>query len=400
MRYECRLSRFSAEHYKSTEQGVRMTGKSGDPAGPPRLLAIGTRHAGHARASGYRQLTSHLPHAEVIETRLRQPRYPATRLLHGAFSRLTFSHWYYSSGARVELGAWKRLLTGYCGIVHVLSADTDLGFLDLSFRRRCRLVATFHACDDTLPRIFRWPSRIRRLDAAVIVSETQRSFLDRTGLPANKIYRVLHGVDTTRFSPGVIPKSERMIVISVGSYRRNFTLLRRVCEAMQSEPDVEFWVISSETVPSMLEGLANVRLLSSVSDEELIDAYRRAGCFLLTVENATANNALLESMACGLPIVAERVGGVPEYVNCNCAFLTAPGEADEIVLALRRLRDHPETRLRMGHNARQRALDLDWRNTAAAMIDIYAQLDQNLWRTRGRPTGREPPPAGRARSGT
>jgi len=92
------------------------------------------------------------------------------------------------------------------------------------------------------------------------------------------------------------------------------------------------------------------------------------------VENATANNVILEGMACGLPVVAESIGGIPEYVDDTCAILTAPGDADGLAAALVSLRDSPDKRDAMAVAARNAAERLDWRNVAEQMRAIYETL--------------------------
>jgi glycosyltransferase involved in cell wall biosynthesis len=92
------------------------------------------------------------------------------------------------------------------------------------------------------------------------------------------------------------------------------------------------------------------------------------------MENATANNALLEAMACGLPVVAERVGGIPEYVNRECARLVPTGDCQAIASSILQLSESPELRLAMGQAARRRAEELDWKHAARQTRDIYESV--------------------------
>jgi glycosyltransferase involved in cell wall biosynthesis len=95
---------------------------------------------------------------------------------------------------------------------------------------------------------------------------------------------------------------------------------------------------------------------------------------LQTVENATANNVILEAMACGQPVVAESVGGIPEYVDASCAILTAAGDADGLARALLELQGSPARRDALAAGARKRAEMLDWKNVAGKMREIYEGL--------------------------
>jgi glycosyltransferase involved in cell wall biosynthesis len=76
-------------------------------------------------------------------------------------------------------------------------------------------------------------------------------------------------------------------------------------------------------------------------------------------------------MACGLPIVAERVGGIGEYVTDECAILCAPKNINEIVDAVLTVAESKPLQQRMGAASRKRALDLDWQLSARALLEIY-----------------------------
>ena len=65
--------------------------------------------------------------------------------------------------------------------------------------------------------------------------------------------------------------------------------------------------------------------------------------------------ASLEAMASGRPVVASRVGGIPEVVVVECGILVPPWDADALAAGLRRLVDDPRMRDDMGRAGRRRA---------------------------------------------
>jgi glycosyltransferase involved in cell wall biosynthesis len=95
---------------------------------------------------------------------------------------------------------------------------------------------------------------------------------------------------------------------------------------------------------------------------------------LLTIENATANNALLEGMACGLPVISEHIGGIPEYVRPTCAILTDPDDDEALARSVRRLAGSSACRQEMAAAARERACQLDWSKVARTMQKLYETL--------------------------
>jgi len=67
--------------------------------------------------------------------------------------------------------------------------------------------------------------------------------------------------------------------------------------------------------------------------------------------------AIIEAMMAGLPVVATRVGGVPELVDDGVTgLIVPPGDSDALASALKRLMGDPELRRRMGQAGRERAL--------------------------------------------
>jgi glycosyltransferase involved in cell wall biosynthesis len=69
-------------------------------------------------------------------------------------------------------------------------------------------------------------------------------------------------------------------------------------------------------------------------------------------ENAPMS--VLEPMAQGVPVIASRIGGIPEQVTDEVdGLLVEPGDVKELARAMRTLEDHPEEALRLGANARE-----------------------------------------------
>ena len=81
---------------------------------------------------------------------------------------------------------------------------------------------------------------------------------------------------------------------------------------------------------------------------------------------------LVESMACGTPVVAFRVGGIPEAApDGQAAILCEPGDGATLTEAIMKLRSSPELRDRLGALARETA---HTRNAASSFANAFAQL--------------------------
>jgi glycosyltransferase involved in cell wall biosynthesis len=297
------------------------------------------------------------------------------RLLARVARRAAFSRWYLGGSAVAEWKCSKFVRRHGRTLVHLLWADNDLGFLDYYLRLHGDILCgTFHHCSDTLATVIRFPARLRRFAAIILMSETQRPFMLDAGVAPERIHVVQHGVDTGYFSPAGQRACNPFTVLSVGGYRRNFPALRELCRALESRPEIRFRVIGPAHARPLFDGLSSVTFECGLGDSALLDAYRSASCFCTLMENATANNALLEAMACGLPVVAERVGGIPEYVDGDNARLVATGDCQSAAEAILEIRESRELHAAMSQAARRRAEELDWTHVAARTREIHESI--------------------------
>ncbi|RMF98807.1 MAG: glycosyltransferase family 1 protein [Gammaproteobacteria bacterium] len=86
-------------------------------------------------------------------------------------------------------------------------------------------------------------------------------------------------------------------------------------------------------------------------------------------------SVLLDAMAFGLPVVATRVGGIPEIVDePDNGFLCAVDDLEAQAAALTRLAQHADLRARIGASNRRHAADFAPANMAAAYIALYNEL--------------------------
>lgn len=342
----------------------------------PNVLMLSTVYSGHAGKSGYGRLAQYVPGAETLTAVRSEPAGGAPLFLSRVVRRFAFSRWYLGGSAALEWKAARRLWRGFDGVVHSMWADHDLGYIDLLLnRKRHKFCGTFHNCPDDFQNTIRFPARLRNFDAVILMSETQREFFRGAGVPDEKIHVVLHGVDTEYFVPAEPARpSPVFTAISVGGFRRNFPLLRKVCELLGKARNIRFKIVAPEQQHPLFSDLPNVDFASGLNDAELLAAYQSASCLLHTAENATANNALLEAMACGLPVVAERVGGIPEYVDAESALLVEPGNESTLAGAVRELAQSPVVHSGMRVEARKHAETLAWTRVAGRMMDVYKTL--------------------------
>ncbi len=124
-----------------------------------------------------------------------------------------------------------------------------------------------------------------------------------------------------------------------------------------------------------------------VSDEELASLYRQAAVVALPSVNVTCYGrripvaellglSVLEAMASGTPVIASRVGGVPEVVEHGVTgYLVEPGDTAALREQLAALLERPTLARRLGDNARDAVLErFTWDAVARRCLDCYTEL--------------------------
>ena len=340
----------------------------------PRVLFVTGSEGFPAGVSGYDRLAEHIPGSVVCG--YRRVAGGILRVANPLVRAIAASRWALPATIRNEVQVWRRLRRERFDLVHLLWGERDFGLID-RVARSCRvpLVATFHAPYGREIGPLRRPEALRNLGGLTLVSSTQVDYFSRLLPPGVPRRVVLHGIDTHAFTPAPIGRPGMPFVVGfAGGFRRDFEVLERVIERFADDKAFEFRLLIPAAVRPRFADHPRVRLVAGLSDEQLADFYRQAGCLLMTLEDSTANNAILEAMASGLPVVAEDVGGTREYVTPQAGRLMAKGDVDGLVQSLRTLAADEPLRRQLASAARERALELSWPLVAAHMGEFYREV--------------------------
>lgn len=126
--------------------------------------------------------------------------------------------------------------------------------------------------------------------------------------------------------------------------------------------------------------LDHVHLLGHLGKTELTELVQRATATIVPSEwYENCPMSVLESFACGTPVIGARIGGIPELVQEErSGYLFTPGDADELAQTMQKLLDQPTSAVQMGRQAREQVeRDHSPATHYAQTMAIYQQLSKS-----------------------
>jgi len=262
-------------------------------------------------------------------------------------------------------------------VLFYLDGEHSLNYLPKWLRKTCqrdkhpKVVAMFHQPPERLCQLSNMDI-LHRIDHAIVLSQVQADSLSQH-LPKEKISTVLHGIDVDYFHPGEAKKkSGKFICLSVGTWLREYDTVLRVSERMKRYEDIEFHIVSS-AVEGPFEN-KNVFIHRKISDAHLLDLYQQANVLFMPLKDATANNVILEAIACGLPVVTTALPGVFQYISHKEGIFAPAGDDtcySESILELYNDRGKLDE---MSAYARTRANQLSWTCFAKQIETIICRV--------------------------
>lgn len=210
------------------------------------------------------------------------------------------------------------------------------------------------------------------------------------GIPLERVRVVPNSIDHETFRPANRVPAQPPTVLYVGKIaplKGMRTLAEAIPSIVRRIPEVRVVLIGSDhvvpgagsTKEQMLgdlhrAGVADrVSVLAPVERSQLVRLYQEADVCVLPTLWDNFPNTCLEAMACGTPVVASAVGGLPEIIDDGKnGVLVPPGDGATLADAVVGLLERREARLEMGRAARARILETYTRpRVVAATIAVY-----------------------------
>ncbi|TMI56887.1 glycosyltransferase family 4 protein [Candidatus Bathyarchaeota archaeon] len=230
------------------------------------------------------------------------------------------------------------------------------------------------------------PLTVRRAMRVIAVSQHEAAHLAALGVPVDRISVIPNGVDLGELD-GLKGqrKGDRLRGIFVGRLdpdQKGLTTLFQALALLPSDLPLGVRLIgedwgATEILRSLAERLGirdKVAFVGRVDRGVLVNEYRDADFLVLPSLFEPFGIVLLEAMATGLPVVASRVGGIPEIVEQGrTGILVEPGNARALADALTEICHDENLRIAMGAEARVRAAAFDWKTITPRILSVYHQ---------------------------
>lgn len=206
---------------------------------------------------------------------------------------------------------------------------------------------------------------LSKFSCVVVLSEVWRTFVLRIA-PSAKVAVIPNYVVLPTTGPVARTLHEEralnlLFLGFVGSNKGVFELIPAVARARSAGVDVRLTIAGHGEVEKAkrmamdLDVADAVFVIGWVDGERKLELLRSADVYVLPSRNEGMPVSILEAMSWSIPVVASRVGGIPEMIESGVeGLLVEPGDVDGILDAILRLAADRELLPRMGRAARKR----------------------------------------------
>ena len=178
-----------------------------------------------------------------------------------------------------------------------------------------------------------------------------------------------------------IPLEKKIILFVAANLKDERKGVKYFFESLKNIKDSNYLVLTTGNKINLTEGIkagVDIRQLGYVYDKETMsDVYNIADIFCITSLDDNFPTTVLESMACGVPVVGFSVGGIPEQVTEDYGILVKPKDTEALAEAVEKLLNDDELRKKFSENCRKRVLQ---NYTIEKFTDNYIKVYNNALR--------------------
>ena len=238
-------------------------------------------------------------------------------------------------------------------------------------------------------------------DAIIVSTNQERDDIGRLYQKSpHNVHVIPAGVDLELFHPIDKAKArqelgllEKKVILYVGRIEplKGLDILLNAVALLEDRSDTRLLIVGGS--PGRDEELDRLKLLAeqlgiedmvtfsgAVNQAYLTKYYSAADVFVLPSYYESFGLVALEAMACGIPVVVSRVGGLKTFIKDGEAGYLIPWRCPEpFAQRLDILLANPALRETMGKAARATALEMSWSGVADRILEVYSCLINETW---------------------
>lgn len=233
-------------------------------------------------------------------------------------------------------------------------------------------------------------SSLKRIDRLTTVSH-HHARLAATSFDLARTPEVIYNfVDLARFRPNLEPRrawdrGTTPVIAHASNFRpvKNTPLLAQIFTDIRARIKAELWLVGDGPDREIAEQILfknNVREFARFwgVQQNIAPILMQADLLLMTSRHESFCLAAMEAMACGIPVLVPRVGGLPEIVlNGKTGLLFDLDDREDVVEKAVSLLSNPRRLGLMGRAARQQASNFSPKIICAAYTQLYDRLLAN-----------------------
>jgi glycosyltransferase involved in cell wall biosynthesis len=243
----------------------------------------------------------------------------------------------------------------------------------------------------------RWnvPRVAHKADIVITVSNYEKKRIeDALGLPSDRV-RTVYNACGSHFAP-IADKNKLEAFRKEMNLPEKFLLFLGNTDPKKNLPNVmrALWLLKQKkllehkiVMPDFGEGelknllaslgasklFEDVKLTGYIPNSRLPFLYNLADIFLYPSLRESFGIPIIESMACGVPVITSNTSAMPEVAGVG-ALLINPAQPEELAIMIEQVLGNAELRKQAVDYGLVRASQFSWRNTAQQVLDIYNEL--------------------------
>ena len=238
----------------------------------------------------------------------------------------------------------------------------------------------------------KWKNKVDDIKLIHVNTESEKEEMNQyLKIPKEKMVVIPLGVDHDIFSPSKNKIETRKMIlkkhkISDGPYfvhvsernwaRKNLFRLLESFKKSKQQGIVQKLIILGKNDPMVYEktkDMSDVHVLGFVASEDLVKFMQGSDALLLPSLHEGWGMPLVESMACGVPVITSKKFSMPDVVG-GAGLFVDPYDVKDIESKILELSKSESLRENLGKKGIQKAKEYTWRKTAEAIFEQYSKL--------------------------